>query len=73
MANIVEADSTTICFRGIHVLSLTACTVETTEVRIASVELGKDAGGKHMDTRVVFMQTGVKLSVTSTIPRSLFL
>ena len=30
------------------------CKVDTTEIRIASVELGKDAGGLHIDTKVVF-------------------
>ena len=30
------------------------CIVDSTEIKIVSVELGKDADGKHIDTKIVF-------------------
>ena len=32
----------------------TSCKVGTTVIRIASVELGKEADGRHIDTKIVF-------------------
>ena len=44
------------------------CRIGDTIVRIADVKTGKDIGGKHIDTQIVFFANRDKLNYTATTP-----